>query len=106
VAATVIDRLRTIIDEIEGPSLTTSLSGLRRWHVGIDLTQVPRELVERTSDQLRKATVHLDVKPHRPEVAVQAVEEALSLWLPMDRAAGEGAAPDREGNERLGPRPS
>ena len=94
VAVIDIDRLQSIITGIEDDGLSTPSSSLRRWHVGLDLTRVPRELVENTSDLLRKATAHLDLPPARPEIAVKAVEEALSLWQPLGGGARRRALPD------------
>lgn len=87
VAVTVIERLRSIKDGIEDKGFATALSGLRRWHVDLDLNHVPREVVENTSDLLRKAAVYLDLPPHRPDVAVRAIQQALTLWQPLGRVA-------------------
>src|SRR5690606_2056705 len=87
VTGIVIERLRTIVAEIQGPNLTAPLNGLRRWHVDLDLKHVPREIVEKTSDLLRQAVAHLDLPPHRPGVALKAVEEALALWQPTGSSA-------------------
>lgn len=83
IAEAVAHRLLTAIHLIQVRDLTHARRELEGWYVGLDLTQVPREVIERTSDRVRCAKVHLNIPPTEPEVAISALREAVALWRPV-----------------------
>jgi hypothetical protein len=91
VADVIARRLSTTIELISARDVSHAKKQLNRWNVEVDLTAVPREIIERTSDHVRRATVYLTIPPIEPEIAIGAVEDAVALWRPAGHPPGNAA---------------
>ncbi len=95
VATVVSRRFRSALARIDEGEYEAARRELRAWYVGVDLTPIGLDVVQRTSDLVRKASAHLEVRPTAPRIATAAVAEALRLWTPGEPRGAVRTSPKR-----------